>query len=504
MAVLNSIVVLLLCGLDATVVFAADDPTAKREAEASEMRRRMEASITRFSHFATDDIVANRPTKTGWPENMIAEQAELSAQLQKWSRQPEALRTLLDDHDPKVRTLALGALFVREDPHDLPLIASLADDNTPTFPLAHSSFNSSPQIDPKEIVTPQTVGQAAGRFLEVYLRAAHCKPNRSFAEYWSRRKSRTTCASWFLVKTERATRNISPFDITHQQDLQRVMDEIKRLPAPDRAWTQVYLRCLSFTDIGDALTDEMCVAVLKQVGPDQIIRFLKRQRVTDDPDLEFDELDPESSRVYSFMSHFLLNHVRDLLRAQDAPTLLACEEFERKSTSRTLIGASPSWAAAAAELIGESDPAAARKIIEAALERFPLSNISGGREQAVLIGRLWRIEGLKEKRRIVDWFYKAQAKVVREKSDESNHGCVDLLRSVRAAKRPNTDELMLIIIEDSRFDQIDLPAMKELLETVGYGLSKPLVSREELSGADGRAGKLIARWQEILRRRFQR
>ncbi len=504
MAVLKSIVVLLLCGLDATAVRAADDPTAKREAEAAQMRRRIEASITRFSHFATADIVANRPTKTQWPEKMIAEQAELLAQLQNWSSQPEALRTLLDDHDPKVRTLALGALFVREDPHDLPLIASLADDKTPTFPLAHSSFNSSPQIDLKEIVTPQTVGQAAGRFLEVYLRAAHCKSDRSFAEYWRRRKSGTTCASWLLVKTERATRNISPFDITYRQDLNRVMDEIKRLSAPDRAWTQVYLRCLSLTDIGDTLTDEMCVAALKKVGPDQIILFLKRQRVTDDPDLRFDELDPERSRVYSFMSHFLLDHVRDLLRAEDVPTLLACEEFERKATSRTLIGASPSWAAAAAELIGESDPAAARKIIEAALQRFPLSNIRGGQEQAVLIGRLWRIEGLKEKQRIVDWFYKAQAKVIREKSDESNHGCVGLLRSVRAAKRPNTDELMLMIIEDSRFDQIDLPAMKELLETAGDGLSKPLVSREELYGADGRAGKLIARWQEILRRHFQR
>lgn len=83
MAVLKFVVVLLLCSFHTATVCAADDPTAKRETESAEMRRRMEDSTKRYAHFATADIVANRPTKRQWPEKMIAEQAELLAQLQK-------------------------------------------------------------------------------------------------------------------------------------------------------------------------------------------------------------------------------------------------------------------------------------------------------------------------------------------------------------------------------------------------------------------------------------
>jgi hypothetical protein len=116
-----------------------------------------------------------------------------------------------------------------------------------------------------------------------------------------------------------------------------------------------------------------------------------------------------------------------------------------------LLGTSPGWAAAAAELIGQRDPAAANQVIDDALGRFPLSHILGGRYQAVLIGSLWRINGQKQKQEIVDWFYQAQAKATQEKSD----GPADFLRSVRRATRADTKELMVALVADPRFDQAD-------------------------------------------------
>jgi hypothetical protein len=203
--------------------------------------------------------------------------------------------------------LVLGALFVREDPHDLPLIGSLAADETPTFVHVHATMNSFGFTgNLADIEDPQTVGQVAEAMLATYLRAAYVKDDCEFAEYWQAREGRRTCASWFLVRISRATRNTSPPQPEYQLDVQRVISELRALPPAERAWTQVFLRCTSFTDLEATLTDATCVAALKEIGPDEIVRFLERQRVTEDPDLWFDNLEIANSRVYSRMAHFHL------------------------------------------------------------------------------------------------------------------------------------------------------------------------------------------------------
>jgi hypothetical protein len=40
------------------------------------------------------------------------------------------------------------------------------------------------------------------------------------------------------------------------------------------------------------------------------------------------------------MAHFVLRRARQLLRVEDAPALLACEEFQRKTKSKTKLGVS--------------------------------------------------------------------------------------------------------------------------------------------------------------------
>jgi hypothetical protein len=476
----------------------ADDVAAP--VDSAEIKRQMEAAAKEYAYFATGDIIANRQTERRWPAEMIAEQAKLLAQLEKWSRESEALRMLIGDNDAKVRTLALGALFVREDPHDLPLVASLADDKAPTFPHAHFSFNSGPpQL--QEFIDPQTVGQVAQSMLAAYVRASPTKKDSGFAEYWRIHQGRETCASWFLVKLNRATRQTSPPQPQYQVDVQRVISEVEKLPAVERAWTLIFLRSIGAANLDLARIDPECVASLKEIGPDETMRFLRRERVGDDPDLWFDRLDYDSSHIYSWMAHFVLQHARELLRAEDAPALLAQEQIQREARQKFGLGIFPAWAAAAAELTAASDPAAAGRIIDDALRRFPLSDLLGDRHQADLMASLWRIDGAKESQRIVDWFYEALAKDKR-KADELN-GAVIFLRSVEAEHRAGTQQLIAALVADPRLDQTGRPAMKALLDIASEGLPQPLVSTRDFFSPEGRTDEALGGWREILRRRYQ-
>ena len=121
---------LLCCGALATTIAIADEPSVPSEKSTStDIQRRVEDGAQTYSHFATGDIVNNRPTSSHrWPPALYQEQARLLVDLRAWAEHAEAMRSLISHADAKVRTLAPGALFVHEDPQDLPLIASLVND----------------------------------------------------------------------------------------------------------------------------------------------------------------------------------------------------------------------------------------------------------------------------------------------------------------------------------------------------------------------------------------
>lgn len=483
--------VALLCAMVGDAVYAEVDPVST-----AEMRRKLEAATKEYTYFATDDIIANRHSENRWPAEVIAEQAKLAAELAKWSQQPQALRELIDHQDAKVRTLVLGALFVSEDPQELPLIASLADDKAPTFPHVHFSFRSDFRVPLHEMVDPQTVGQVAQRMLAAYQRASFIKNDDGFAGYWRIYQGRQTCASWFLVKLNRATRQSSPPQPQYQHDVRRVISEVEKLPPVERAWTLVFLRSMNEQALDPALIDPACLASLQEIGPERIMQFLRRERVGDDPDLHFDNFDRQGYYAYGRMMQFVLRHAIELLRREDAAELLSQEESLRQA--RTGLGNFPEWAAAAAELTA-GDPAAASQIIEAALHRFSAFADFGG-YQAVLIASLWRIRGADAKQKIVDWFYEPQA--VHANDNSSVIGVARFLRSVKAARRPDTRELIAALVADRRFDQTGRPALRELLDIASEGQATPLVSAEEIHGPEGRTDEALARWREILRRHY--
>ena len=153
---------------------------------------------------------------------------------------PEVLHKLCSDENPKVRTLAMAALFDREDPSDLPHFVAMADDGASTFdaypPLAPANFGTDP--GPCE----QTVGDLAQRMVEFYLGKAgvQCGSRRlsqsDFEDYWAARKDQSYSASWFSVQWARAAQGSLSPPPERIDRLRAVRHRIDRLPADDRAW----------------------------------------------------------------------------------------------------------------------------------------------------------------------------------------------------------------------------------------------------------------------------
>ena len=184
--------------------------------DADGLRVQVNAIAGHLTHFATRAIITNRPLRaTEFPADVAAEQAQLGADLKNLGHDPDELHRLLNPN-PRVRTIALGALFVREDPHDLPYIAKLINDHATTVPDLHESMNAAMRIPPvlsEETEGSQTVGQVASAMIQFYIEATHVQVavranghpipepglSAAFDRYWAERKDRTHCASWFLV-----------------------------------------------------------------------------------------------------------------------------------------------------------------------------------------------------------------------------------------------------------------------------------------------------------------
>jgi hypothetical protein len=204
---------------------------------------RFEQMAQTYSHFSLTVVIQNRPlrlwtpmeeTKPGtnlpaiWkPQNnpLAVEQLQLVKELRALSGNRQTLAALLKNSNPKVRTLALGAIFQREDGRDLPLIASLINDPAPTFSNLHESMSSMAGPRPvPEVENPQSVGDVAQAMLAFWGVPHNGMPvgmsfgrmdrtginTNNFAEYWKKYAGRECSASWLMVKMKRATRQTTP------------------------------------------------------------------------------------------------------------------------------------------------------------------------------------------------------------------------------------------------------------------------------------------------------
>lgn len=483
-------------------------------------RIRLERMAETYGHFSLAVVIHNRALRL-WPpmeeivaatnslgiwkrgtNALAAEQLRLVEELRELSVDREALAALLKHANPKVRTLALGAIFQRNDGHDLPLMAGLINDSAPTFPDLHNSMSSMAGPRPMpELENPQSVADTAqamlafwgvshdGRPVEKFGRSVTTITTDDFAEYWKKYAGRKYAASWFMVKMKRATRQTTPIQPEYRMDIQSVIAEMESLPMPDRAWMQLYVLApegwFEFEKDNLVTTDGELIAVAKKLGPALLLRFLQRQKVSDDPGLLLDKDNPEFVRI----SNFILRHADQLLRSEDCEALLACQSVMHNSG-----GVNPAW------VIGASlvQPARAGEILHHALAQETRSYETAAGE---LAGALWRIRGPAELDFLVNWFFTDLPT-----ANGPMNQPVAFLWEVAAAARSDTKHLIAALVKDPRFNHTDWETLKELLKIVNAGRSTPLVPESDIYDAQPNrladVRRIYPEWRNQLRREY--
>src|SRR5262249_33315737 len=139
---------------------------------------RFEALAGQLKFFSAQNIIYDRYPERFLPEDWAATWKDAQAAIKAPDGGVPDLLRLVNHKDPRVRTLALAALFHREDPKLLPHLAALMPDRAKTFPalqaFAYPGFVRPPYPPPP--LEDQTVGQVAEQFVRFWLQEANCQP----------------------------------------------------------------------------------------------------------------------------------------------------------------------------------------------------------------------------------------------------------------------------------------------------------------------------------------
>jgi WD40 repeat protein len=412
-------------------------------------------------------------------EQIKARAEGLPAVLRTVSTNRMALASLLEHPDPKVRTLALGALYVREDRQDLPLIASLLDDNAPTFPDLYHPLSSGRLPVLADFVRPLTVEEVAKAMLE-----AAGFPSKSMAEFkaqWQKDVAQPNSARWFQFKLERANRRTTPIQPQYLADIRRVISEMEALPLPARGWTRLYVLCARQDSSDKTVSDDYLIAAARELGQEALLRFLQGEKVTEDPDVRIANKDNHNNT--GAMRRFILLNADQLLHANQFDALLAGSQSSSEYVS-TL------WTASAALV----RPDRASEVLRAAMKADPDGSV-------LPASTLWRIRGRAEIPFLVEWYY---SWVPSTSGAWRNPG--SFLGSVRTLAHKDTPELMKALILHEKFPQRSAGSLMEMIQIASDQHPAPLIPNSDLYDAGRSSGKdlngTLAQWRNLLRREY--
>jgi hypothetical protein len=409
----------------------------------------------------TSDIVLGRVTTSfaSYPEYERQMRALASPSLQF-----EKLLPLLHHPDPKIRTLAMIALYDKGDPKMLPAVVALADDHSPTYscpqPLA---LTSGMIVDPWPMLD-QEVGQMATAVVNTYLDAAAfnygIKPTPNypgFEGYWATHKGRSYSGSWFVVRSNRAGAST----------IKTIRNEIAGLPEPDRQWELLWVatRHLYSGDEQSLIaSDAELLEACKQLGRDRLLQMLAGHVGSSDPDLQprYNKYSP-----YKHMMLFVLRHSDQLLRPEDAATLLLRqdENFELVHSDVEDPLDSPWWAIGAAQL----DPKQAGQILHRAMTHYQGKYQYQGEYRAMIALALWRIAGPSETKFVLDWFYGEPPCCGTTPRDEF---------LLSAAAIPHGPQLLASLVRDQRFEKLDWSSLQQLAAILDGWTNPPVIGEQ--------------------------
>ncbi|MFI5378115.1 MAG: hypothetical protein ACHRHE_02300 [Tepidisphaerales bacterium] len=221
-----------------------------------------------------------------WGPADAAENRALLRQLLDMTYTMEDALPLLKDPDPKVRTLGIVMLYQSGGAPAVNEIASLMDDDAPTFPTlgAISAVAGRPVPKPYPM-EKRKVKDWATTIVHMHLSAAGSGPWR---EYWAIRKDRPYGAADFVVALNRA-KGSTPIRPERMAAIRQVGDEVRKLPMPDRffilhkLWFQMGGRFPKTQETPIVTRDEL-IALARQLPVETRWAFAHDRRTTDDPD----------------------------------------------------------------------------------------------------------------------------------------------------------------------------------------------------------------------------
>lgn len=379
------------------------------------------------------------------------------------------LINLLKDRDARVRTLAMAALFSKEDPSVLPNVAALVNDQAETYPEPEILDNPIPSMP----MHKRTVGSIAIFFVDTYLKEAGYTSsfaytyglNRhigrgpgSFAEYWDKRKNRRYCASWFAVKVQRATSNYFPADKSRAPFIDAVRKQVDQIPNLDRDWILLWL-CSQRLGIGEypmkIASEPEVLASMKKLGSSRLLLMLQGKMPSDDPDLQLQE----NMECYGNLMLFVLESAKQVLRPDQADAILACSRgFNPVPVPKSY------WLVAASQL----DPNRAHELLHNQILHLPA--YEDGREKAALAAALWKERGLREKTFLLDCFYEPSSSF---NSTRGRSFFRPLWLEAISDHKQETQKLLQNLINDGRFSTLnDSDALFALIKITSRSLDK--------------------------------
>ena len=434
-------------------------------AERPDARVVLPAAAEALPFFATGEFAYNRHDIRDASDEQAAAYRRSITRILDPRLDPAVLIALLSDLRPKVRTLAAAALYARDEPAHLPRLAALLGDPADTFPAV--TWSSAPRFrDEPAALVPRTVGQSVRRLVGLYVGDQGDGPMAvPFATYWAVRKDRPHCAGWFRVFLARASGGISPTQADRVWAIRAVRERIDRVPEPDRTLT---LLKLANEAGGDVLaSDADLIAGCKAVGRDRLLKLLRREPLSDDPDLR---PTPRGDSEYGRSPRrFVLTHAAELLTPADADALL---DTERAEVAAGLPAAyrSPDWAIAAAAL----RPDRAKEFLTAAWARFQTKYDSDRRAELALAR--WR-RGVDDGTGfVVGWFYTDPLQ-----RGAFGFGRVRFLNELDGT--PADRRLVAALARDDRFAALDWQSLKVLCGRLNAWEAAPVVPADRLRAA---------------------
>ena len=436
-------------------------------AQTNSYQKIFESHAARIQIFDTGSFAYDRTLTDRYCGDLCQPAAEFQDYLKANRLDPVRLQTLLKHGDPKVRTLAMAALFDQEDPRFLPDFFALLPDAAISFP-ALQSIHRLPGMNLPGPKTTQTVGQIARQFLNFYLRpAGYHYPAEGgagqpgFKEYWQEYQDRTYSASWFRVKLARAGQGSSPTPTDRIGNIKRLRQQINRTPPTDRAWILLFVQ--SEAGSGHLVTDAELVNQLKLVGRGHLLRLLRKESISPDPALRSW---PNNNYSYHRMCIFVLQHAAKLLLPQDASMLLEREKWERRHSEHNITDPLISgwWPIAAARLnVTQAD-----SILTEAMPRFKDEHLRDDRVNLAVA--LWRLVGESRKQFLAD----------RLLGGEVSSYFFDQLRE---SPSPQDISLLKSLVNDSRLERLSWRSLEAMVRLANAHHSTPLVTEEEFQQA---------------------